>query len=335
MSEKLENKNKRRRGLPGPPLPCAAQQQQAGPARRRPSPPGPSSVVFLPDRGTTRARRARTAAPPPPASPGHLLLPPRRPGTPRTTPRSPDRPLTLPFLPPPLVLSSPSAPERSRRHRSPLPWPPASPRLPDMLPSSATTPSTSSPSHKPPDALCSRHRHRLPPRAPPSAAVDSPSPGLPRPRCAALRDRRELLPVSPLFSLPFPCRSAAPHHGRSLSPLSMSPPPSRPASAQTKPPFALLVPRGCRRAPQVASPCPEARSRSRPNSGRRPELRSGELRPPPLLPPTRPDAREPGLRPGALRRRPSGLWRGLRRVQRSPATSPRRLSPARWGRPVR
>ena len=34
--------------------------------------------------------------------------------------------------------------------------------------------------------------------------------------------------------------STVPHHGRSLSPPSMSPSPSRPASAQTKPPSALL-----------------------------------------------------------------------------------------------
>ena len=230
---------------------------------------------------------------------------------------------------------SPSHPKHCRRRSSSPTRSPPSPR-PSVEPSSsAATPSTSSSSHAPPDGLHRRYRHRLPPRAPPSADVNSPSPGPPRPRCAALRDRGELRRRSPLFSLPFPCRSAAPHHGRSLSPPSMSPSPSRPASAQTKPPFALLVPRGCRRAPQVASPCPAARSRSRPNSGRRPELRSGELRPPPLLPPALPDAREPGLRPGALRRRPRGLWRGLRRVQRSPATSPRRLSPARWGRPVR
>ena len=69
MSEKkIENRNKRKEDLPGPPLPCAAQQQQAGPARRRPSPPGPSSVVFLPDSGTARA----DARAPPRL---HLLLP--------------------------------------------------------------------------------------------------------------------------------------------------------------------------------------------------------------------------------------------------------------------
>ena len=88
MSEKLENKNKRRRGLPGPPLPCAAQQQQAGPARRRPSPPGPpSSVVFPPDRGTACARRspARARATSPLLATSCFLL---SPSMPRTSPRA-------------------------------------------------------------------------------------------------------------------------------------------------------------------------------------------------------------------------------------------------------
>ena len=242
----------------------------------------------------TRAHRRAATAPACLSSPSTPGRPERRHALPRTA-LTPSR---SPFS---LVLSSPSAPERCRRHRSPLPWPPASPRLPDTLPSSATTPSTSSSSHEPPDALCSRHCHRLPPRAPPSADVDSPSPGPPRPRCAALRDRGELRHRSPLFSLPFPCRSAAPHHGRSLSPTSMSPPPSRPASAQTKHLFMLLVPRGCRRAPQVASPCPAARSRSRPNSGRRPSGRRRRSKPSPVKRRAPVGAREPQLPVRAFR----------------------------------
>ena len=236
------------------------------------------------------------------------------------------------FSPPALSLFHPK--HCRRRSSSPTRSPP-SPRPSVEPPSSAATPSTSS-SSQARRGIPWSHRRRHPRLRPPWVlAVDSGASGHPRPRPRARWIRGELLHRSPLSSLPFPCRSAAPHHGRSLSPPSMSPSPSRPASAQTKPPFALLVPRGCRRAPQVASPCPAARSRSRPNSGRRREPCSGELRPSPLLPPVPPDAREPGLRPGALRHRPRGLWRGLRRVQRSPATSLRRLIPARWGRPVR
>ena len=97
MSEKLENKNKRRRGLPGPPLPCAAQQQQAGPARRRPSPPGPPPLSpsssarrtgVCPTLAGTRARHLPPGGPPPgadarPRGPGPpprgLAVPPRIP----------------------------------------------------------------------------------------------------------------------------------------------------------------------------------------------------------------------------------------------------------------
>ena len=117
MSEKLENKNKGRRGLPGPPLPCAAQQQQAGPARRPPSPPGPpSSVVFLPDRGTACARRspARARATSPPA--GHLLLPSLALDAPDVATQLPrtalplPRPPLLPLLSLPLTREPPPPP---------------------------------------------------------------------------------------------------------------------------------------------------------------------------------------------------------------------------------
>ena len=238
------------------------------------------------------------------------------------TPQNPLDPLPLSPVLIPSPVSLPRTTERDRRRRREPPQPLASPRLPVVPRSSASSSATSSPSHTSRSAPWSRRRRQIRLRPPWTLAGDSGATGHPRPRCAALRDRGELRRRSPLFSLPFPCRSTAPHHGRSLSPPSMSPSPSRPASAQTEHPIALPVPRGCRRAPQVASPCPAARSRSRPNSGRRRELCSGELRPSPLLPPVPPDAREPGLRPGALRRRPRGLWRGLRRVQRSPAASP-------------
>ena len=216
---------------------------------------------------------------------------------------------------------SPSHPKHCRRRSSSPTRSPPSPRPSVEPPSSAATPSPSSPSKQPGRAPLHRNRRRLQAPADEIAVVAPAAPSLPRARRRLRWIRGELRHRSPLFSPSFPLRSAVSHHGRSLSPPSMSPSPSRPASAQTKPPFALLVPRECRRAPQVASPCPAARSRSRPNSGRRREPCSGELRPSPLLPPVPPDAREPGLRPGALRRRPRGLFRGRRRVQRSPPTT--------------
>ena len=242
--------------------------------------------------------------------------------TSRTSPRScPHRSHSpSPSSSPPAL--SPSHPKHCRRRSSSPTRSPPSPRPSVEPPSSAATPSTSSPSHASRRAPWSR-RCRHPRLRPPWVlAVNSGATGHPRPRPRARWSRCEPLSVSPLFSPSFPHRSPPPHHGRSRSPPSMSPSPSRPASAQTKPPFTLLVPRGCRRAPQVASPCPAAHFRSKPNSGRRPELRSGELRHLRGFPSAPLDADEPGLRPGALRRRPRGLWRGLHHVQRSPAASP-------------
>ena len=56
--------------------------------------------------------------------------------------------------------------------------------------------------------------------------------------------------------------------------------------------------------PSAAPAVPRSSLRSKPCLGRRPELRSGELRPPRALPSPPLDAREPGVRPGALSRRP-------------------------------
>ena len=117
MSEKLENKNKRRRGLPGPPLPCAAQQQQAGPARRRPSPPGPLPCRLPPlPGGRACARRsparARATSPPcwpPPASPDSLDAPDEATQLPRTALTLP-RPPLLPLLSLPLTREPPPPP---------------------------------------------------------------------------------------------------------------------------------------------------------------------------------------------------------------------------------
>ena len=77
-----------------------------------------------------------------------------------------------------------------------------------MRRSSATTSSSPPSSHKTPDAPWSRHRRRLPPRAPTTAAVDSPSPTPPRARRPSLRTHREPLSISPLS----PCPSAPYNH---------------------------------------------------------------------------------------------------------------------------
>ena len=90
MSEKLENKNKRRRAYLGLPLCSPAAAGRPSQQAAQPTWP-PSSVVFLPDRGTERARRAR--APPRHASSlPACLSSPRRSGwtgrhhaTPRTS----------------------------------------------------------------------------------------------------------------------------------------------------------------------------------------------------------------------------------------------------------
>ena len=155
-----------------------------------------------------RARHRAT----PPAS---LLAwrPPRRSGRSRASPRHPDPSCTLP-RPPSLPLLSLSHPKHCRRRSSPPTRSPPSLRPSVESTSSATTPSTSSSSHEPPDALCSRRRHRLPPRTPSTADSNSPSPTRPRPQRAALEVRGELRHRSPLFSPSFPRRNSVPHHGR-------------------------------------------------------------------------------------------------------------------------
>ena len=151
--------------------------------------------------GVWPARARHRATPPPslPACPPLAAL--DGPNVATQPPRSFSPPSRSPSS---LVLSSPSAPERSRRHRSPLPWPPASPRLPDMLPSSATTPSTFSSSHEPPSSLHS------PPAGPSSLHLPPLSPPSTRRRPAPPRSAFLLRPTifslleSPLL-LPPPC----------------------------------------------------------------------------------------------------------------------------------
>ena len=130
MSEKLENKNKRRRGLPG--------ASPVQPSRSRPAQPagGPARPLLC----RLRPRQREGSVPGARAPPRHAtslpacLEPPRRPGTPDDA-TQPPRTLSL-------------SPDSS----SPLP------RLPDTLPRSAATPSTSLSSHARRSTPWSHHR---------------------------------------------------------------------------------------------------------------------------------------------------------------------------------
>ena len=172
--------------------------------------------------------------------------------------------------------------------------------------------------------------------SPPS---NSRQPTLPRARFDALCDRCELHRRLPLFPLLLDHRSRRFDRSRSTSPPAMAPPWPGAEPAATEHVTVLLVPRGCRRAPRVASPCPAARSRSKPNSGRRPELRSGELRPSPPLPLAPDDADERWLLASGLRR-PNGRRRAkseaLRRVWLAGVKPPVALTPLTvdWVGPV-
>ena len=121
---------------------------------------------------------------------------------------SPWNPSRSPSVPIPPLLSLPPATERSRRHRQAPSRPPATTRNPDAPRSSATLSSSSSMSHASREGPEHRHRRRLPPRAPTTAAVDSPSPPPPRARRPSLRTHREPLSISPLS----PCPSAPSNH---------------------------------------------------------------------------------------------------------------------------
>ena len=148
MSEKLENKNKRRRGLPGPPLPCAAQQQQAGPARRRPSPPPPPSpVAFLlcQEDGHAPGARGHAPRPPPPSQPAWLLL--DTPVTPRASPTPSHFSLALwtslplaPLFPLPRPNGAAATDESHRGYRPPhaSPTPQGAPPRPPLPPHRST-----------------------------------------------------------------------------------------------------------------------------------------------------------------------------------------------------
>ena len=276
------------------------------PSSSRPAQPagGPARLLLCRLRPRQREgscpARARATAPrhQSPCLPGALLVALERPDDATQPPRPLSHTPSPSFSPPALSLSHP---KHCRRRSSPPTRSPPSPRPSVESPSSAATPSPSSPSKQPGRAPLHRNRRRLQAPADEIAVVAPAAPSLPRARRRRCWIRGELRHRSPLFSPSFPRRSAVPHHGRSLSPPSMSPSPSRPASAQTEHPFALPVPRGCRRAPQVASPCPAGRSRSRPNSGRRPSGRRRRFRPSLAKRRAPVDAREPQLPARALR----------------------------------
>nr|XP_020193405.3 vegetative cell wall protein gp1-like [Aegilops tauschii subsp. strangulata] len=220
------------------------------------------------------------------------------------SPEAPSFPWPHSLSPAPLSSSlslSPATPERTeKRRRTPTrPQPPS--RLAVVPTRPAAVGYASSSRRTAPDALHRRNRRRLQPPAPEIASPLRRLQSLPR---AAEHARR-----TSVSSPPFPLRPRARIRAVAVLadvPASASPPtmsPSWPEPPQLAPKHltVLLVPRGCRRAPRVASPCPAARSRSKPYSSRRPELCPGELRPPRSLPSAPLDADEDGLCPGGLR----------------------------------
>ena len=159
-------------------------------------------------------------------------------------------------------------------------------------------------------------------------AVDSPDAGRPRAHRPALRVRREPLFLSPHLSLSrVPC-SRCPASARSRRPPwpASSVPPSTSASRSSSMCSCCLVATACALRSLERELQPHARAI--PNSGRRPSGRRRRYRPSPVKQRAPQDAREPGLRVGALRRaigRRSDDSAALRRVQASPATNRRRV----------
>ena len=136
MSEKLENKNKKKEGLTwGSPLcsPAAAGR----PSQQAAQPTWPLLCRLPPRQGNGACRRARTVAPPAPASPGHLLLPPRRLERPGRRHAAPTALSLSPSFSLPCISPSPrtrsaavAAARRGHSHRLPL----ASPSCPGAPP---------------------------------------------------------------------------------------------------------------------------------------------------------------------------------------------------------
>ena len=161
-----------------------------------------------------RAHRRAATAPACLSSPSTPGRPERRHALPRTA-------LTPSRSPSSLVLSSPSAPERCRRHRSPSPWPPALPSRTSVSKRTASAPSSSSMPHATGDAPQRLHRPRLQPR--PSEIVFAAllCSGLPRASRPAHRPPREPLLRTPLLLLAITPSRPQFRHGRSSPPLEL------------------------------------------------------------------------------------------------------------------
>ena len=152
-------------------------------------------------RDTAHAPELTTPPPCSSASPGHRF---------DAANASPVSPRSIRHLtPPPNALPSSvlSATERVRRRRRASSWPQPLPRLVVSPRGSASTPSSSPPTHAPPDAL-HRRRRRLPHLRPPRIfAVDSPPSSLPRARFYGPCNRCEATTLFPLT----PCSIASPN----------------------------------------------------------------------------------------------------------------------------
>ena len=170
MSEKIENRNKRRRGLPGasPVQPSRSRPAQPGGGPAHQAPPPLSSSLPTGERSVAGAR-----APPRHASSLPVCLSsPHRSGWIARRHAAAPVPFPLPLAH--LLLWLPLTPtERGRRRRREPPWPQPPPR-PSVVPtSSATSSSTPSPNHAPPEALQRRLRALLQPSAAGDLVFDS------------------------------------------------------------------------------------------------------------------------------------------------------------------
>ena len=159
-------------------LPLARQAERSAPARAR----APRHQAVCLRRLATATPRVFSSAPPrsPPLAPSHAL----------------------PCSSPPLALSL-APPERVRRCRSPPPRPPPPPRLAEALRSPASSPSSSSPRWKAPEALdaaSSAVPFLGPPRSlPPFRHLQASSEHADHPNVSAVSSRTEFPSSPPRF----------------------------------------------------------------------------------------------------------------------------------------